>query len=93
MSKITVLIQVTVQEKYGQDSELTKEEIEIDREDYNNFDDLLEMVTQVRTALFAPFLVGADRVDSCTCRVNSCTRSVRRCIPSVSRHCSLVTTC
>ena len=63
MSKITVLIQVTVQEKYGQDSELTKEEIEIDREDYSNFDDLLEMVTQVRTALFAPFLVGADRVD------------------------------
>ena len=93
MSKITVLIQVTVQEKYGQDSELTKEEIEIDREDYSNFDDLLEMVTQVRTALFAPFLVGADRVDRCTCRVNSCTRSVRRCIPSVSRHCSLVTTC
>ena len=63
MSKITVLIEVTVQEKYGQDSELTKEEIEIDREDYSNFDDLLEMVTQVRTALFAPFLVGADRVD------------------------------
>ena len=42
-----------MQEKYGQDAELTKEEIEIDREDYNNFDDLLEMVTQVRTALFA----------------------------------------
>ena len=50
-----------VQEKYGQDAELTKEETEIDRDDYSTFDDFLEMVTQVRNALDGRHLTSVDK--------------------------------